>query len=187
MKRNFLVGSVALAFVGVSSAAAEDAPLIPDCYAANYSQSDFRDCVRRAGGTGGAEPVGQSAADQSQRQSANVSDLQGATDADAPPPPEGMWEREHRRMADDAPTEDSYAGPPGSPREAEDGPPPYSDLEGSRSDADGPQWGPPPDSDGPDLGGPPWYGPPPAGDDWQGSQMSPNEGGPPDDGHGVDL
>src|SRR5579872_2808657 len=178
MKRNFLLGSVALVFVGVSSAAAEDAPLIPDCYAAN-SQSDFRDCVRRAGGASGAEPMRRSSADQSQQRSANAGYSQGGMGPNATPPPEGMWEREHRRMADDAAAEDPYAG---SPREADYGPPPYSDMDGPRSDVDGPQWGPPADSDDPDADGPPGYGPPPAGDDWRGGQMDPSESGPPDDG-----
>ena len=176
MKRNLLVGSVAFAFLGVSSASAEDAPLIPDCYAANYSQSDFHDCVRRASGTDGAESVGQSSADRSQQQSANASDSQGTMDADAPPPPEGMWEHEHRRMADDAAREDKYAGPPDSPRESEDRPPFDPDMDGPRSDVDGPQWGPPPDSDEPDASGPSGFGPPPAGD----------EAGPWDDG-GADF
>jgi len=178
MKRNFLLGSAALVFVGVSSAAAEDAPLIPDCYAVN-SQSDFRDCVRRAGGASGVEPMRQSSADQPQQQSANAGYPRGAVDPNAAPPPEGMSEREHRQMADGAAAEDTYAGPP---RETDYGPPPYSDMDGPRSDVAGPQWGPPADfDDDPDAAGLRDYGPPPAGDDWRDGQMSPSESGPPDD------
>ena len=172
-----MASALLFALSGVASAAADDAPLIPDCYAANQSQAEFHDCIR--GKAGAASPrsgqVGSTAPSQTWTD-AKVGTARSGFDTSAPPA--GMWEREHDTSSANAPSEDAYAGLPEPPPEAEG--PPY--MDGSRSDADAPQWGAP-YSDGPDYrygSRSPDYGPRREG--WADDRDSWPDEGPPDDG-----
>jgi hypothetical protein len=168
--------ALVIALLGVSTAAADEAPLIPDCYAANQSQSEFHDCVR-----GSTTAVASRTAKEANpaRQTLETEEAGTApSNPDASGPPAGMWEREHRTSSANAPSGNSYAGLPEPPPEAEG--PPY--MDGSQSDEDGPQWRVP-SSDGPDYSYGPRsnYGPPPGGWADEGNSW-PDEEGPADDG-----